>query len=126
MGGSEDLSVEMSTFTARVEDGGGPLRVVLAGQADIGALAHLDELLQHVHRRALELRAGEVFVDMTALEFMNSSCLAKMITWLNRVRDCEVATQYRIRLVASTDRLWQRRSLHALRCFAVDLVTIES
>jgi len=34
--------------------------------------------------------------------------------------------QYRIRFLSNPSILWQRRSLHALSCFAAELITIEA
>ena len=40
--------------------------------------------------------------------------------------DLEATQQYRIHLLSNPNLLWQRRSLAALSCFAVDLVAIET
>ena len=34
--------------------------------------------------------------------------------------------QYRIRFLSNTEMLWQRRSLHALQCFASHLISVET
>ncbi len=57
---------------------------------------------------------------------MSSSCFRTFVTWLSDVQDLPPERQYRIRLRSNATMLWQRRSLHALRCFAHDLVNIET
>jgi hypothetical protein len=57
---------------------------------------------------------------------MNSSCFKIFVAWLAQVRDLDAAKQYRIHLLSNPNLLWQRRSLAALSCFAVDLVAIET
>ncbi len=56
---------------------------------------------------------------------MNSSCFKSFVTWIGEVQDLQPDKQYRIHFRSNPEMLWQRRSLHALRCFAVDLITIE-
>ena len=38
----------------------------------------------------------------------------------------DTADQYKVRYLSNAEYSWQRRSLHALQCLAVDLVTIET
>jgi hypothetical protein len=47
------------------------------------------------------------------------------VSWIGEVSDL-TAGQYRIRFLSNPSILWQRRSLHALSCFAAELVTIEA
>jgi hypothetical protein len=42
------------------------------------------------------------------------------------VRDLDPSKQYAMRFLSKPELLWQKRSLHALRCFAVDLISIEA
>jgi hypothetical protein len=57
---------------------------------------------------------------------MNSSCFKTFITWIVRVRNLAPDAQYKIRFLSDQEKHWQRRSLGALSCFAVDLIRIES
>ena len=57
---------------------------------------------------------------------MNSSCFKSFVTWISDVSELEPDKQYKIRLLSKPEMHWQRRSLHALRCFAVDLISIET
>jgi hypothetical protein len=82
--------------------------------------------VKKLHKEAVRLSASKVIVDFRELEFMNSSCFKIFVAWLAQVRDLEATQQYRIHLLSNPNLLWQRRSLAALSCFAVDLVAIET
>jgi hypothetical protein len=111
-------------FSAATWLDGGVLAVRLTGNADLAAKDALEELMPRVHAEALRARVGVVSLDLTAVEFMNSSCFRSLVSWVSDVQDLPVAQRYRIRLLSNSSVLWQRRSLHALKCFADDLVEI--
>ena len=119
-------AIDDVAFSAVSSFDGRAITVRLAGNADLAAKNQLEILLPRVHSEALRVGTPEVIIDFTRLEFMNSSCFRNFVTWLSDVQDLPSERQYKIRLVASSSILWQRRSLHALRCFASELVSIES
>lgn len=125
---SETVIAELreSGLHARVRHGAGALEVLLEGSADMRAREVLSDLLTRVHAEAQSLAAPTVDVDLRGLEFMNSSCIKSFVTWLANLQDLAPEQQYKIRFVSRPELLWQRRSLHALQCFAADLVTITS
>jgi len=121
-----DIShISENTFSASVAHDGHELVVRLEGSADVHAKPHLEALLGTVDDSARELAVDEVRVDIRQLAFLNSSCFKDFISWLDRVRDAAPDKQYRVRFLSSVNRHWQKRSLHALSCFAHGLVTIE-
>jgi hypothetical protein len=95
------------------------------GNADLRAREALEKFLVGLHAEAQRVAAEKVVVDFHRLEFMNSSCFKSFVTWIGEVQDLNADKQYRIHFRSNPEMLWQRRSLHALRCFAVDLITIE-
>jgi hypothetical protein len=105
------------------EDSG--LVAKLSGTADLRVTDSVEAILTRVHQQALELGIPEVQMDLRELEFMNSSCFKSFVSWISEVSDL-TAGQYRIRFLSNPRILWQRRSLHALSCFAAELVTIEA
>ena len=105
---------------------GSVLRVLLTGNADMRSALQLQDWLHALHGEALRLTVSETIVDLRTLEFMNSSCFKGFLSWISEVRDGDERRQYRIRFLSDPRMLWQRRSLHALSCFAVDLITIEA
>jgi hypothetical protein len=125
--GAAELPVVSSpTFAASSTVEEGALVVRFTGNADLAAKDALETLMPRVHAEALRLCSREVVIDFTALEFMNSSCFRSFVTWLSDVQDLPRAQQYAIRLLANSALLWQRRSLHALKTFADELVRIET
>jgi hypothetical protein len=72
----------------------------------------------------MELGIPEVQIDLRELEFMNSSCFKSFVSWISEVSEL-TSGHYRIRFLSNPSILWQHRSLHALSCFAAELVTIE-
>jgi hypothetical protein len=101
------------------------VNVRLIGSAESVAMAPLGHLLGKLHGEALRLEVREVTIDMRELEFMNSSCFKAFVSWLGELQDMDPTRQYRIRFLSDEQKHWQRRSLGALSCFAVDLIQIE-
>jgi hypothetical protein len=104
---------------------GDALTVRLVGSAETEAMASLDRMLREVHAAAIAAGAREVTVDMRQLEFMNSSCFKTFISWIGQVQEVEAPRQYKVRFLSDGAKHWQRRSLGALTCFAVDLIRVE-
>jgi hypothetical protein len=100
------------------------LTLKLSGTADLRAKDSLDRVLAEVHRHALLASTRRVDVDLRELEFMNSSCFKAFVTWIGKLQDLPAERRYRIRLHSDPALLWQRRSLHALACFATELIEV--
>lgn len=118
-----DVTAETLTIRGQLADG--ELAVRIAGTADLAARPDLEDYMRKLHDEAVRAKVSAVVVDLRELEFMNSSCLKVFVVWLAQLRDMDAAGQYKVRIRSNPDLLWQRRSLAALSCFAVDLVTIE-
>lgn len=117
---STDILAVDASFTA------GILSSRFVGTADVDAKVYLDEVVTKLHEEALRLAATKVEVDFRELEFMNSSSFKVFVSWLAQVQELATDKQYRIHLRSNPNLHWQRRSLAALSCFAVDLVAIET
>lgn len=98
----------------------------LRGTADVESRPALEQYIQALHDEACRLAVSKVVVDLRELEFMNSSSFKVFVSWLAQIQELAAERQYRIHLVSNPNIHWQRRSLAALSCFAVDLVTIET
>jgi hypothetical protein len=96
------------------------------GTADIEAKEYLDEVVKKLHAEAQRLAVTKVELDFRELEFMNSSSFKVFVSWLAALQDLAPEKQYRIHVRSNPNLHWQRRSLAALSCFAVDLVAIET
>jgi hypothetical protein len=118
------MSVE--TFSITVSEAPFAVHVRLLGDANMNAVDRLGQALVEVHGQAVRTTASEVIVDLRQLEFMNSACFKKIVTWITRVEEVDAASRYRIRFLSNATIHWQRRSLHALQMFAIDLVSVET
>jgi hypothetical protein len=116
---SEDFAA-----TAALE--GAAIRARITGNADLAARDVLEPFLVRLESEAQRLKVREVAVDLRDLEFMNSSCFKGFVTWIGALQELPAGDQYRIRFLSNPNMHWQRRSLHALKCFAVDLIDVET
>jgi hypothetical protein len=122
----ESLSCNEATFRSKPGHEGSTLTVTLEGEATLDAVDILRRILEATHVEAERLHAKEVAMDLTQLEFLNSSGVKHFVSWLRRAAQLPEGANYRIRLVSSALVPWQRRGLDALRCFAPQLVTVET
>ncbi len=120
---TELVSISDAKFSARATHVGAGILLELTGAADATAKRNLARMLGEIHEHAKALGAEEVRMDIRRLTFMNTSCFKDVITWLDRAR---ADARYRITFLSSATQHWQKRSLHALSCFARDLVSIEA
>jgi anti-anti-sigma factor len=96
------------------------------GTADVEAQPDLQHYVKALHTESMRLKVKKVVVDFRDLEFMNSSSFKIFVGWLAQVQELPGDQQYRINFLSNPNMHWQRRSLAALSCFAVDLVSIET
>lgn len=113
-------------FAIVPEEAESRLTLRFEGVADMASIEPLDDYLRAVHAEAKTSHAAAVVVDFRALEFMNSSCFKCFVEWLGTVQDLPAAERYQVIFESNRDMHWQRRSLNALRCFAMDVVTVSS
>ena len=104
----------------------GQLSLAFAGSADSRSQAAIEAMLGKVHSEALRLGLPEVAIDFRDCDFVNSSCFKAFVVWLEQIQELDGPQQYRLRFYSDDTKAWQRRSLQALSCFAIELVHIES
>ena len=73
----------------------------------------------------IKAAAAEVKVDMTELEFCNSSGFKSFIYWVERIRSLPEGRRYQLVFLSNPARRWQRTSLLALSCYGVESVRIQ-
>jgi hypothetical protein len=122
---SQPVTIKDAAFGIDVSHDEERIVVRVWGTADMGAVDRLDAELPAVHAEAQRRGVRRADVDVRQLEFMSSSCFKSFITWLTRLEEMPESARYRIHFISNPAMHWQRRSLHALRSFAVELVTIE-
>ncbi|HVJ94070.1 MAG TPA: hypothetical protein VM580_29980 [Labilithrix sp.] len=104
----------------------GQLSLSFAGSADSRSQGAIESMLERVHADVLRLGLPEVAIDFRECDFVNSSCFKAFVVWLEQIQELDEAKQYRLRFFSDDTKAWQRRSLQALSCFAIELVHIES
>ena len=121
---SELVTVSGEDFAGAATHEGSTLLTSLKGNADYAALDALEMLLTRAHAEATRLKITEMVVDLRQLEFMNSSCFKCFLSWITDVQELEPERQYKVKFLSNPQLHWQKRSLHSLRCFAVELITV--
>jgi hypothetical protein len=121
-----DLSTFSKDFTTDGAADDGAIVVRWRGTADLRSREALGEVLRRLHDEMRRRRAPEARVDLTGLEFMNSSCFTSVLRWINQVLELAPGDRYRIRFRGNPSLQWQKRSLRALQTFAVDLVSVDT
>jgi hypothetical protein len=102
------------------------IRVHLRGTiSTVNPAAILNPFVDAVHAHVLENAAKEIRVDLTQLEFCNSSGFKSFIHWIERIQSTPDPKRYRLRFLSSKERKWQRTSLLALSCYGVNIVAID-
>jgi anti-anti-sigma factor len=121
---SEVVSVAGDDFSGSAQHEDTRITVSLKGNADYAALDALEMMLDRLHEQADRLSIKEAVVDLRQLEFMNSSCFKSVVNWITEIQQMEAERQYRVTFLSNPKLHWQKRSLHSLRCFAVELITV--
>ena len=112
----------MEAASARPLWSGDALTVELSGNADMRAFEGLKGFFQVVHEDAVRLGLQKVSVDLRALEFMSSACIKVFVSWLLKIQEMPPESQDHLEFLSPRGVGWQRRTLAALSCFAIDLV----
>jgi hypothetical protein len=119
-------SIDANDLRAEPRIEGGQIALRFAGSADSRSEVAIEELLARVHEQAVHLAVREVSVDLRDCDFVNSSCFKAFVVWLERIQDLAPNEQYKLCFYSDETKAWQRRSLGALSCFAIELVRIET
>jgi hypothetical protein len=114
--------VQQKSFRAEAVLEPGGVAVRFAGTADLDVKPHVDRFLCQVHAEACRIDVPSVSVDMSGLEFINSSCLKAFVTWITTVQEMAQG-RYQISFTFRPARDWQRRSVTALSRLGSDVVT---
>ncbi len=119
-------AVEDAAFTARTTLDGATMDVAMSGTADLVVQTQIEAYLTAIHATAVAAHVSTVRADVRPLEFMNSSCIKALVTWIlsaaRQPEDC----QYRIVFRTSPTTDWQRRSFALLARMSAKLVSIET
>jgi hypothetical protein len=114
--------VQQQTFRAEAVLDQGGVAVRFSGTADLNVKPHVDRFLCQVHAEACRIDVASVSVDLSALEFINSSCLKAFVTWITTVQEMAQG-RYQISFMFRPARDWQKRSVDALSRLGEEVVS---
>jgi hypothetical protein len=121
------LQVAEEKYSALLGGDADGVRVQFRGTiSTVNPAVVLNPFVDAVHAHAIEAGAKELRVDLTALEFCNSSGFKSFIHWIERIQQEPEARRYKLRFLSTRERKWQRTSLLALSCYGINLVTIDT
>jgi hypothetical protein len=98
----------------------------IAGDADIAAQALVGPFLRRLHVELRESQTGAVLVDLRELQFINSSCIKALVSWIAEVVNLAVDQRYRVIFCSNPAYRWQQRTLKTLQAFAPGVVEIDT
>jgi hypothetical protein len=116
--------VDQATFQADALLEGTEIFVRFSGTADLTAKALMDTFLVAVHEEATRIYITKVNVDVSGLEFINSSCLMAIVSWITGVQ--AMARRYQISFHFKSIRDWHRRSLAVLTQLGAGVVSVQA
>ncbi len=120
------IQVSEEKYSAHVASDAHGVRVHFKGTiSTVNPAIVLNPFVDAVHAQVLESGAKDVRVDLTQLEFCNSSGFKSFIHWIERIKQAPEGKRYTLRFVSTKERKWQRTSLLALSCYGVNIVAIE-
>jgi hypothetical protein len=120
------IQVSEEKYSAHIGTDPQGIRVHFKGTiSTVNPAVVLNPFVDAVHQHALEAGAAELRVDLTQLEFCNSSGFKSFIHWIERIQQTPEPKRYKIRFLSTKDRRWQRASLLALSCYGVSTVIID-
>jgi len=118
------ITVKCDDFDGDASHDGGVMSVRVTGTADYAAVDALEQFLDEVHDESMRSNVKQTTVDLRQLEFMNSSCFKCLISWITILQELPPSAQYKVMFISNPKMHWQKRSLHSLRCFAEDLISV--
>lgn len=123
---SSPLQVADDKYSASLaSDVEGP-RVVFRGTiSTVNPAVILNPFVDAVHGELSKLGQRRIRVDLRELEFCNSSGFKAFIHWIQRIQALPEAQRYGLRFLSNPARKWQKTSLLALSCYAVNTVAID-
>lgn len=120
------IQVAEEKYSAHLGSDAQGIRIFLKGTiSTVNPAVVLNPFVDAVHTHILDNAAREVRVDLTQLEFCNSSGFKSFIHWIERIQQTPEQKRYRLRFLSTKERKWQRTSLLALSCYGVNIVAID-
>lgn len=86
----------------------------------------LSPYFRRVHDAAIADAAADVRIDLRALDFMSSSAIRALTTWIVWIRDEPEPRRYRLIFVWRPESQWLKLTLGALETIGSGIVVVEA
>lgn len=116
--------IHHATLDAEALLDGSEIAVRFSGTADHTVHAIIDRFLNEVHVEAARMKVATVNVDISGLEFINSSCLMAFVSWITTVQ-AMAKRSYLISFHFKAVRDWHRRTLGVLAKLGEGVVAVQ-
>ena len=84
----------------------------------------MNPFVEAAHRELSAAGVRHVDIDLSDLEFCNSSGFKSFIYWIQLIEKLDAPQRYKLRFKVNPQRRWQKTSLLTLSCLAPDLIEI--
>ena len=119
--GIDPLNIE--NFEIRLSEKEGTIAVVFSGMIDIREpTKEILPYLLKIHKTILENAFNKVYIDLTGLDFMNSSGIKTFISWIMKVNEMPQADRYNITIIYGPDITWQQSSVKVIKRLFPDFI----
>jgi hypothetical protein len=123
---SSPIQVAEEKYSAALVSDARGSRVVFRGTiSTVNPATVLNPFVDLVHEHVVKAGERRVWIDMRELEFCNSSGFKSFVHWIQRIGDLAEGQRYGLTFLSNPMRKWQKTSLLALSCYAINTVTIE-
>ncbi len=123
--GAPSVQVSDEKYSAALATEAGLPVVQLKGTiSTVNPASILNPFVDAAHKELSAAGVKHIDVDLRDLEFCNSSGFKSFIYWIQLIQKLPAPQQYKLRFKTNPQRRWQKTSLLALSCFAVELTEI--
>jgi len=118
--------LELEKVSIALVEGEAGLRLVFDGIIDMREPGtEINPYLVKIHDALVKHESKNITIDFTPLEFMNSSGIKTVITWIMRLNDLSDSEQYSVAIRFNPDITWQESSVHVMKQLFPDLISLE-
>ena len=121
--GIDPLNIE--NFEIRPSERDGTIAVVFSGMIDIREPSkEILPYLLKIHEAILENAFNKIYIDLTGLDFMNSSGIKTFISWIMKVNEMPQEERYNITIIYGPDITWQQSSVKVIKRLFPDFIEV--
>ena len=121
----DSLALEKVTIT--VKDENEHIRVVISGEIDMREPSiEVLPYLMKIHEELLKNSIRMVEIDFTGLDYINSSGIKTLISWIMESKEIPDDRKYTIHIIHNPEIVWQNSTLPVLQKLFPEIKTIQA